>query len=155
MAQGRAGVGVATVGDDAPAHPILQISHGHVDGGGLHPVQGVDSGGGALPLRQDHGQVVFVRAASRFYATVNAGGSKALGGTYAARYLFQHDRNSFSVWPFSLKRKRPKKKLLAAKPRFAFPFIDSSPWSLQSPASGSYSAPPRRRRLCPGYPDGR
>lgn len=54
-----------------PAHPVLQVAHGDVDGGGLHPVPGVDGGGGALLLREDQGQVLLLRAAARLHAAVD------------------------------------------------------------------------------------
>ena len=90
MALGAAGVGVAAVGHHAPGHAAFQVVHGHIQGGGLHPVHGIGGGGGALLLRQDQGQVVLVRAAARLHAAVDAGGGKSLGGTHAAGNLIQH-----------------------------------------------------------------
>ena len=99
VAAGTAGVGVAAVGHDAPGGAVLQVVHGHVDGGGLYPVQGIHPGGGTLPVREDHGQVVLVRAAAGLHAAVDASGLKALGGAHAAGNLIEHFCFSFLKAP--------------------------------------------------------
>ena len=88
VAHGTAGVGVAAVCYHAPGYPVLQVVHGDVQGGRLHPVEGIGGSGGTLLLREDQGEVVFIRAAAGLDAAVDAGGHEALCGADAARYLF-------------------------------------------------------------------
>ena len=88
VAQRAAGIGVAAVGHHTPGGSVLQVVHGDVQGGRLHPVEGIGGSGGTLLLREDQGEVVFIRAAAGLDAAVDAGGHEALCGADAARYLF-------------------------------------------------------------------
>ena len=95
VAAGTAGIGVAAVGYDAPGGAVLQVVHGHVDGGGLYPVQCIHPGGGTLPVREDHGQVVLVRTAA--CAAGDAARLEALGGAHAAGDFVEHRCLSFTA----------------------------------------------------------
>ena len=161
VAVGGAGVGVAGVGHDGLGLPVLQVVHGHIDGGGLHPVHGVHRRRGAGLLRHDEGQVLLARQ-HLGHACSWAGwlpsplpfftpqwtpeAVKPLGAVTPPEICFI----SFTPSPSGGTGRSAS---VALPPPLSL--TAPGPVSLQSPASGSCSAPPRRRRPCPGCRTGR
>ncbi len=145
MALGCAGVGVAGVGHDAPGLAVLQVVHGHIQGRRLYPVHGVDGRRRALLLGEDQARS-FLPARSilswghgwlpspfpLFTPQWTPAACKSLGGGHAAGYLLH----------------------CSHFPPIHFTSVQA-PRGLTTPASDSYSAPPRRTRPCPGCQSGR
>ena len=144
-AVGRAGVGIAAVYQNGLGMAVRQVGLIHRDGRALHLVAGVHTGGRAAHIRHDEGQVLLIGVGPE--AAVYARGLKTLCGADAAGHFLEFH---CCISPFPRPPVVGAETLNAAGSCGCFRCtVIPGPRSPAGPASGSCTAPPRRKSPCP------